>query len=283
MTFRDVPYHIERPDADLYVEEVGPQEGRVVFFIHGGPGYSSFSFRDLMGDELERYRMVYADQRGTGRSYSQAPFGLDILARDVVAILKALDLPPATLLAHGFGALIAVAAALQEPKQIGALILVNPWFSMPLLAARLLAEAQRFGDRTAVADPSDDAEGLVADAFALVPAKQLLDGMQFPNPASRLRLEHSDSEAVIGPPVPGAPEGLWDLTVLDDLPAVEQASVILASQADRTSYPEQVESGLERMPDALFSLVDAGHYPWLDDPDTFLPLLHRTIEGDPLG
>ena len=135
--FFDTPYHITRGRADLYVEQVGPETAPVVFFVHGGPGYNSHSFRDLVGDELERYRMIYADQRGAGRSYTDAAFTLDDLADDIRAILDALELERGSLLAHGFGAQIAVQAATAFPDRLGSLVLVNPWFSMPLLARTL--------------------------------------------------------------------------------------------------------------------------------------------------
>ncbi len=39
-----------------------------VLFLHGGPGYNSYSFSKLAGVRLEKHaRMVYLDQRGCGR------------------------------------------------------------------------------------------------------------------------------------------------------------------------------------------------------------------------
>jgi proline iminopeptidase len=56
--------------------------------------------------------------------------------------------------------------------------------------------------------------------------------------------------------------------------------VVVAPTHDRTSYPEQVEATLERAPHALVSLLDSGHYPWIDDPRTFLDLLHEAMAAD---
>src|SRR5690606_3907994 len=67
--FFDQIVNVERADADLYVERVGPDQAPVVYYLHGGPGYGSHSFRDLMGDDLEQFQVIYADQRGGGRSY----------------------------------------------------------------------------------------------------------------------------------------------------------------------------------------------------------------------
>jgi len=81
--FLDEAYHVERPGADLYVEQVGPTSAPPVYFLHGGPGYHAHAFRELVGDDLEGFRMIYADQRGGGRSYADQPFDLDVLADDV--------------------------------------------------------------------------------------------------------------------------------------------------------------------------------------------------------
>jgi hypothetical protein len=82
----DDAIHVVREGADLYVEQVGPADAPPVVFLHGGPGASAHAFREFLGDDLESYRMVYADQRGGGRSYADAPFDLDTLADDVAAL-----------------------------------------------------------------------------------------------------------------------------------------------------------------------------------------------------
>jgi proline iminopeptidase len=282
MGFLDTPYNIEREDADLYVEQVGPEEASPIYFLHGGPGYNSYSFRDLLGEDLEDYRMIYADQRGAGRSYAARDFGLDELAEDVATVLDALSVPRATLLAHGFGALIAARTAVRHRQRVERLLFVNPWFSMPLLARALQREAAVASGQTESALPPEDAlaepealdaEATVDQAFEWVAAKQLFDRMQFPEPAVRLRLEHSDSEALFGPHASAMPLAPWRLETLEELTTIRAPTVIVAGRDDRTSYPEQVESGLERMGHALFSLLPTGHYPWIEVPEEFVALL----------
>lgn len=305
--FVDRAFHIERDDADLYVELVGRSDAPTVAFLHGGPGYNSFSFRDLAGDDLEAFRMIYADQRGSGRSYAGAPFDLDTLADDVRVTLDALapDADEAkdeagaaagegdphahgapTLLAHGFGALIAVRAAALAPDRVGRLLLVNPWLSMPLLARTLqrasAALAGREGEalppEAALAEPDAlDPDRLVEQAFEMSAAKPLLDSLQFPSPASRLRLEHSDAEAAFGPGNMAEPQALWQLDVLDDLARSDTPLVVLAGAADGTAYPDQVTAALERRGDAQVALLDSGHYPWIDAPEDFARLLGEVV------
>ncbi|UCH27802.1 MAG: alpha/beta hydrolase [Trueperaceae bacterium] len=286
MSFVDNAYHIVRSEADLYVEEVGPPEGRVLFYLHGGPGYSSYSFRDICGDDLELYHMIYADQRGTGRSYSEGSFDIDTLAGDVKGILSGLEQKSATLLAHGFGALIAIRCAVLY-REVERLILVNPWVSMPVLALSLRRAAASFSGPS---DENDeifkelpavseiDPETELEQAFSKVPAKQLLDRLEFPNPSSRLRLEHSDAQALTGPQQMAAPEDTWSADVTDELRQVDQPIVVIVGQRDGTTYPEQAELVLKNAPRALVSYLDTGHYPWLDDPESFFLVLGEAVE-----
>lgn len=286
MSRLDAPITIRADDADLYLEQVGPQDARVVLYLHGGPGYSSFSFRDLMGDELEDYRMVYTDARGGGRSYAGGPFGLDDLADDVATILRATRLERATVLAHGFGAMSAVRAALRHADRIERLVLVNPWFSMPLLARTLQRRAAHLAGQAEEALPGEaaladadalDAEGLSESAYGMVAPKQLFDALEFPDPSSRMRLEHADAVAQFGPQRVDAPDDMWRLSVLDDLERVRADTVALFGTRDGTAFPDQAEAGLARLPDAVTGMVEAGHYPWLDDPEAFVPLLREAL------
>lgn len=283
---------VERADADLYVERVGSANAPAVYYLHGGPGYNSHSFRDLVGDDLTGYQMLYADQRGAGRSYGSGSADLDVLATDVAAVLGALNIGGATLLAHGYGAMVAIQAAITFPQLIKGLVLVNPWLSMPLLATTLnraavaiaggQSAAHIVGSMVAQAEDGTigvegEPEVLVDEAFSLINPKALFDALQFPSPSSRLRLEHSDADALLGPSEEDDPAGVWRLDVADTAGHVSQNVVVLAGQHDGTAYPVQAELALSRMPKALTSILDTGHYPWLDDHDTFIELLEQAL------
>ena len=50
----DEAYRLDTPDAELYFELVGPPDAPVIFYLHGGPGYNSHSFRDLTERRVAR-------------------------------------------------------------------------------------------------------------------------------------------------------------------------------------------------------------------------------------
>jgi proline iminopeptidase len=278
----DDALHVVREGADLYVEQVGPADGPPVVFLHGGPGASAHAFREFLGDDLELYRMVYADQRGGGRSYADLPFGLDALADDVAAVARTLQLGRVTLLAHGFGAAVAVRAAGRHPDLVQGQVWLNPWLSMPLLARTMQRRAAMLGRRptealppeAALADAADlDPEALVDTAFGWVGAKPLFDDLLFPDPAARLRLEHAESTALLGPSASAFIDAPWRVDVLDELHACSMPIAVLVATGDGSCYPDQAEGALSRLPHAVTALLEGGHHPYLDEPDTFVTTL----------
>ncbi len=281
MSVIDTPITIQGRNADLYVEQVGPQDAASVLYLHGGPGYNAFSFRDLVGDELREWRMLYADQRGGGRSYADGDFTSDDLVADAITVLDATQRDSATLLAHGFGALVAVKVAAFHPDRVDGLVLINPWFSMPALAKVLHRTATHAADSDAggAGDAPDDPAQAVDEAFALSDPKTLFDSLEFPNPASLMHLEHIDSIAHYGPQERSVPLDTWTADALPHLDDVRCGVVTLFSTEDGTAMPEQAELGLARLPQATTGMVQGGHYPWLDDPETFFPLLQEALQG----
>jgi proline iminopeptidase len=285
-------------EVELYVERVGPPGARTLYYLHGGPGYNSYSFRELVGDDLTDYDVIYADQRGGGRSYGAATVSVTTLAEDVLAVLDELNVRSATLLAHGFGATIAVRTASLWPERVDRVVLVNPWLSMPLLAQAMNDEARELaggglrsprdaeddgGGPDEPAQPTSDPLALVNEAFATVNPKVLFDAMEFPTASGRLRLEHVDAVALTGDLADEVPAGVWSIDELASLDRLESAGVplvLVSGSNDLTSYPVQAEQALLRSPNALFSLLDAGHYPWIDDPDTFAEVLRAALGGD---
>ena len=239
-----------------------------------------------MGEELESYQMIYADQRGGGRSYTENDFTVDNLVNDVKVVLDSLEIERAALIAHGIGAQIGARAALDSPERFTQLILINPWLSMPLLSRTLQRHAAKLSGHLEEALPNEEILSNTAvhdpieatnQAFQWVNPKKLFDALEFPNPASRLQLEHSDSTALLGPQTQAELHGTWQLDALEILKAISTPTFFLGSRNDQTIYPDQLEAGLQQMPNSLMSLIEGGHYPWLDDDESFVKLLQEIL------
>jgi len=275
--FVDDALHLVREGADLYLEQVGPADAPPVLFLHGGPGASAHAFRELLGEDLEAYRMIYLDQRGGGRSYADAAFDLDTLADDAAAVAEALRVPAVTTLAHGFGAAVAVRFAVRHPGRVRGHAWLNPWLSMPLLAATLYGRAHGADADAPEPDGVADPDALVDAAFAAAGAKPLLDALLFPNPAARLRLEHAESSVLLGPSESVGLSAPWHVDVREDLARLDGPVAVLLATGDGSCYPAQAELALARLPRAVTAFLDGGHHPYLDDPEPFLAALHAAL------
>ena len=293
-------YYERLNGADLYFELAGPPEAPVIVYLHGGPGYNSHSFRTLVGDRLDRYRVVYLDGRGGGRSgeledteQGGETLDIDTLVADLEAVRGHLGIERFTPLGHGFGALVALEYGRRYPARTARIVAVNPWVHFPDLALTLLAEASAIRG----VDRDDPAKKVKADtpkgqhpavgearlkaAFALVGGRDLLNRLEFIDHSSRMRLEYTDVEGQLlgGGEVQQAlvNQGLWSFEYPPFLMEQTRPVYVIAGLEDRTSYPVQV-GWLEDLANADVTLLAAGHYPWLDDEDGFIEALDRTME-----
>ncbi|GAA5513784.1 putative aminoacrylate hydrolase RutD [Deinococcus carri] len=303
MTTPDEP-NLERLNgADLYFEVSGPEDTPAseppLVFLHGGPGYNSYSFQELFGERLAGRRVVYLDQRGSGRSGPLADteqgadmLDLDTLVADLEALRDHLGAERIVPLGHGFGALVALEYARRHPERTARVVVVNPWVHFPELALTLLREAsalrgvplddpaQAVRARTPEGEHPAVGEARIEAAFGLLNARDLLNTLQFRDRASRMRLEFADAEGQLagGGEVQEAlvNQGLWEFEYPPFLQELRRPLFVIAGVHDRTSYPEQVE-WLADLGGADVTVLDAGHYPWLDDEDAFAEALEEAL------
>ena len=296
MTAPEESYLEALNNTELYFEVVGEEDAPTILYLHGGPGYNSYSFRALAGEALSDYRVIYLDQRGAGRSapLESETLDLDTLVQDVQAVREHLQVERLTLLGHGFGCVIALEYARRHPAHVERVITVNPWLHMPQLALTLLRQAAHLTGKAAH-DPRDEViartpEGKypqvgaarVEAAFSLLNARDLLNALEFRDPASRMHLEFADAESQLlgGGEVQQAlvMQGFWEFEYPPFLMELKRPVFAIAGEWDRTSYPEQVE-WLQDLANADLTVLEAGHYPWVDDEDAFADAIREAMRS----
>jgi len=102
--------------------------GDLCIYVHGGPGMWSDSFENLKGKNLEsRLKMVYYDQRGSGRSFAATnnDYSVNRMVEDIEDVRKKLGSPKVYLMSHSFGGIIATSYAAKYGQNLKGLILVN--------------------------------------------------------------------------------------------------------------------------------------------------------------
>ncbi len=288
--------HLEQlGEYELFFADTGPTDAPTLIYLHGGPGYNSHSFQNLIGENLENYRVVYLDQRGCGLSEEPEAdlknFTVDALVSDLEAVRAFLGIEKFTPLGHGFGAVIALDYARQHPNHTERVIAVNPWLHFPELSQVLLQQASAlsgkepdFDDDTEMNTDNDidDPEANVEKAFALLNAHDLLNALHFQDAKSRMRLEFADAESGLlagGLMQEGlVANGLWKLEYPLYLAGIRAPIQVIAGAHDISSYPSQTD-WLVDLSKAGIQVLDTGHYPWLDDPDEFAKAVQRIMES----
>ena len=131
----------------IYYMTVG--RGAPLVIVHGGPGASYDYFLPYLLPLARHNRLVFIDERGSGKSEKLAnPAGYTVenMVEDVEALRQGLDLGKISLLGHSYGGVLAQAYALKYQKNLTHLILCSTFPStkqMNEVLARELASAPK--------------------------------------------------------------------------------------------------------------------------------------------
>jgi proline iminopeptidase len=106
--------------------------GEPLVIMHGGPGASHDYFLPYLLPLARHNRVIFFDERGSGRSQKLAdPAGYTIenMVEDLEAARKALNLGKINLLGHSYGGALVQAYALKYQQNLQHLILGSTWSS----------------------------------------------------------------------------------------------------------------------------------------------------------
>lgn len=251
-------------------DEIGT--GAPLLVVPGGPLLAPSYLGDLGGIPA---RMHLLHLRGTGRSgpAEAAELRFDLHVDDVEAYREHAGLDPVDVLAHSAGAAIAVRYALRYPAHVRHLVLVTP--SLRFLGygpdlAQLRATASARADEDwfpAVKDSLDAVLGgstAGADWSAVTPF--------FYGRWDDVAREHARAADAIR--VPGGAAAYYatgaPVASADELAGLTMPVLLLAGGVDALPSPAAAEEAVKLFPQATVVVQpDAGHYPWLDDPEFF--------------
>jgi len=117
--------------AGLHYEEHGRLDGPPLILSSGLGGSANYWAANL---ELlaERFRIILYDHRGTGRSDRALSTDLTVedMAEYVVALMDGLGIERGHLIGHAAGGVMGLTLALQAPKRLCSLIVVNGWSAL---------------------------------------------------------------------------------------------------------------------------------------------------------
>jgi pimeloyl-ACP methyl ester carboxylesterase len=110
----------------MHYVDVG--RGPVILMVHGSPTWS-FVYRKLIQGLSPHFRCIAPDLLGFGLSDKPKNFSYkpEAHAESIEALIEHLGLRDFTLVVHDYGGPIGLSYALQNPKRINHLVLLNTW------------------------------------------------------------------------------------------------------------------------------------------------------------
>ncbi|MEW6194962.1 MAG: proline iminopeptidase-family hydrolase [Bacteroidota bacterium] len=113
--------------ADIFIRTAGSGEPLVI--VHGGPGLGHDYLYDSFNQLSDRYKLIFYDQRGCGKSEEfkeEKPVTIDTMVEDLEAIREEFNIDKMNLVGQSWGATIALNYIFKYPGKVKNLILLEP-------------------------------------------------------------------------------------------------------------------------------------------------------------
>jgi lipase len=126
---------VPRGDSHLAVFRFGPLGGRPVVVVHGITS-SHLAWQFLASHLVAQNRTVWAvDLRGRGDSRDLGgPYGMEVHAHDLVAVMDHLGIGSADVIGHSMGAFVAAVLVGLHPQRVQTLTFIDGGIPLPLPA-----------------------------------------------------------------------------------------------------------------------------------------------------
>ena len=112
---------VEVNSINMYYEVHGEGEPLVVIWGIGG---EISTFVDYMDNLDKDYKLIFFDNRGTGRTDEpNGPYSIEMMAEDTIGLMDKLDIKSAHILGISMGSRIALVIAAKYPERVKSLIL----------------------------------------------------------------------------------------------------------------------------------------------------------------
>jgi len=253
-------------------------DGDPLLCLPGGPMQDAAYLGDLGGLARHR-RLLLLDPRGTGDSAIPGDAGsyrCDRQVDDVEALRQHLGLGRIDLLGHSAGVNLAVQYATRHPEAVGRLVLITPSLigvGIPV-PGEMRRETAQFRKNepwfpAAVVALAAIGAGKATDAdwAAITPLRY----GRWDEAAQRHHAESNGRINMAAAEVFGSDGAFTPDATRAALATFAAPVLLLAGEFDLNSPPPAVAEYAALFPDAtLVVQPEAGHQPWLDDPDLFV-------------
>jgi proline iminopeptidase len=254
-------------------------EGSPIVAVHGGPAFGHEHLRPGFDRLATGRRVIYYDQRGSGRSELGAPDRANVAGTlaDLDQLLAHLEIDRATLIGHSLAAWIAALYAATRPERVRALVLLNIGPPIvPELRERFSNEMTTRRSREDVAEMERieaSPEYARRDAKTLERHYQLRFTPFFRNHDAALSANYGFSDLTAQNVLEAGGRLMSDFAAHDpagSLGRISCPTLVVHSELDPIPR-ESSEFVANRIPGAtLVELKNASHFAFLEDTDAFV-------------
>jgi pimeloyl-ACP methyl ester carboxylesterase len=260
---------LDQPRMRAHVLEAGA--GEPVVLLHGGDG-EAVNWAPLMAPLQGHLRLYAVDRPGFGLSdaFDYRTVDLRSHAADFVSsLLDALGLESATLVGGSMGGFFALAAAIDRPERVRALVLVGYALGTTRSVGEALQTicgtpglAERFMQGR---DSMEAQKSQYADMFHV--DLSTVPDLYFEARIAGLRLPSERSTwAMLLPRLAGLDGVRPEVYLGDELPRIAAATLVIWGERDLTP-PEVGHASVRVMPNVRFEVISGiGHFPHLEAP-----------------
>ena len=265
--------HLTADGVRLHIEALG--DGPPVVLLHGGLGMDHTYFRPDFDQLADRWRVVYFDQRGNGRSdVPDAPITFQSLADDAADLIRDLG-GSAAVIGHSMGGFVAQELALSHPEVVDRLVLLSTTPGQPGAADDMSADqgppmpADLVALMSELPTTDDDYAERLPDLlpYYMFGDPQLL-AERFAGTTMRVRAMQEGFQSLAA----------W--SSVDRLAGLAMPVLLLVGDHDLFTAHQQSERIARLVPHAELEIIpNAGHFPWLEAPGVFFERLRSFLDG----
>ncbi len=257
--------------TELFHEVDG--EGAPCLVLHGGLGVDHTMYRRTLSPLAPPMQLVYLDHRCNGRSGrpSLTTLTMEQLTDDAVGLADHLGLDRFHVLGHSYGGFVAQELAIRHPDRVAALLLVAT------TPGQLGTDESPDDTEQGPPPPSEVIELMSAELATDDDLATTMDRML----PYYLHQRHIDEvRPLMADTVWSADAMMRGFEVLatwssvDRLENISCPTLVIAGRHDVfTSFPQAHRIGRRIRGATVEVLEHSGHFPWLDEPDVFFPVV----------
>lgn len=260
----------------LWYRVAGQQQGTPVVFLHGGPGQGSQTFARFAGPLLERtQRMVYLDQRGSGRSekHWKREYSLPLMVDDLEQLRRQLGVEKIALIGHSFGTVVGLEYAAKYPQHVSHLVLTGPVVDFPAAVEVHCDRLKRLRPELYAKAVAEVSKGSSHRCNTFVAGREYIDDAMYPNPAIMKLVDETDAQdgmkntgEIFGAL---AKQGVleWRFNKHDRL---TMPVLVIGGAQDYQAVVEPLRTFVAKVPGArLLEYKGSGHFMFVENPTRF--------------